>query len=462
MIGNFLSGFENLGGKYVSWKNNHELNLVLNGESDLDIFIPFEHKPLFVDIAKRENWILVKNPIAEYPEVYHFYAIGKNLEVYHLHVYFKVITGESWLKEYIFPLDDFLIKNRVLHSSGIYILNGEAQSFLFVLRHFIKGGSFFSRFLYKKELPSYQQEWDLCKSKFTPSAQNTFIDFTKYLQGSGISDELSLPDIVVAKAVRDELAGFLRLPKSQLSLLRLESFGNRLLNKLFYKRKKVLYNGFILAFSGADGVGKSTMSDSIGNMYKSFLTVKRVQLGRPQSAWVDTIRKILRKPEKISIKTQSKSNKITFIKAFSATYLAYLRFKAAGKAQKYRQSNYLIISDRWPTLEYNKMDGPKLNIKNISGFYRILAKIEKYYYEKLTSSDLSIILTVPIDIAVERNRRRIKEDKETDEEIVERHLQNMSHNPKSKEIIRFDNNGDLVEKRYEIVQLIQQRLFVDI
>src|SRR5690554_1318853 len=114
MIDLFVLNFEKSGGKYVSWKNNHEIDLVLSGGSDLDIFIPLRYKSLFFELAKKESWIQVKNPVADYPEIYHFYAINENLNVFHLHVYFKVITGESWLKEYEFPLDDFFIENRVL------------------------------------------------------------------------------------------------------------------------------------------------------------------------------------------------------------------------------------------------------------------------------------------------------------------------------------------------------------
>jgi len=452
------------GGQYTSWKNNHEIELALSGESDLDIFVPLKYKSLFLELAKDDNWIPVKNPIADYPDIYHFYSINESLKVFHLHVYFKVITGESWLKEYIFPIDDFLIENSVCHSSGIYILNNKAQSFLFVLRHFTKGKSFFSRILYKKELDSYKEEWELCKSGFDPLSQPEIIDFSPYFSGSGLDNQFDLPDSKTAKMVRIRLKSYLRLPESKLTQLRLNSLKERLLNKLVYKRKKILpVQGFILVFSGADGVGKSTMSETIGNAYKTFLTVKNVQLGRPQSAGIEAVRKLLNRKKKESsgaaVKSESKDKKITLKRALSATYLAYLRYKTAERAKKYRQKNYLVISDRWPTLEYHKMDGPKLSAEKLNGLYRKLALLEKKYYDKLISSDLSIILTVPTDVAVQRNRERIKEGKETDQEIMERHLQNAHHNPKSKEIIRFDNNGELNYKRFELIKLIQDKLY---
>lgn len=464
MIIKFLSDFEKLGGKYVSWKNNHEISKVLTGKSDLDIFVPKQFKTEFLTLIQKHYWIQVTNSVADYPEVHHFYAIDECLTVYHLHVYFRVITGESWLKEYDFPLDDFLIENRVSHPSNIYVLNEKAQSFLFALRHFIKGSSFFSRLLYKKELSSYQDEWDLCKSEFDPKANGDFIDFTEYIKHSGLMGDLKLPNTLAANSVREKLKKFLRYPEKKLALLRLQSFKSRLFNKLFYKQKKILTgHGFILVFSGADGVGKSTMSEAIGNTYKTFLTVRNVQLGRPQSAFVESIRKMFNKQDKEARQSSSgrdnKDKKITLKKALSAAYLAYLRFVAAKKAKKYKEKGYLVISDRWPTLEYYKMDGPKLHPAELSGIYKKLATIEKRYYDKLYSADFSIILTVPVEVAIQRNRDRVKEGKETDEEIKERHLQNANHCPKSKEIVRFDNNGSLIEKRYELIILIQSRLF---
>lgn len=460
----FLNHFESSGGKYVSWKNNHEIDLVLSGDSDLDIFVPKEYKDKFFYLAQQENWIWVRNPVADYPEIDHFYTIDENLNVFHLHVYFKVITGESWLKEYEFPLDNFLMKNRVLHSSGIYILNEQAQSFLFALRHFIKGSSFFSRLLYNRELSSYRAEWDLCRSGFDPKANIDFIDLSDSIYESGLTGKLSLPEISAAKLIRTQLRSYLRYSESKLFKLRLHSFKTRLFNKVFYKQKKLLpQKGFILVFSGADGVGKSTMSDTIGKVYSSFLTVRKVQLGRPQSRYVEAIRRLLNKKEDTakpssSNITRSEGKKISLKKAFSAVYLAYLRYNVAKKAQKFKEKNYLVISDRWPTLEYDKMDGPKLKTEGVKGVFKKLAVIEKKYYDKLPFADLSIILTVPVEVAVKRNRERIKEGKETDEEIKERHAQNANHNPKSNEILVFDNNGPLIEKRLELIKVIQRKL----
>ena len=39
---------------YVSWKNNHELKLVLSGESDIDLYVPLNQKFDFLKLCKEE------------------------------------------------------------------------------------------------------------------------------------------------------------------------------------------------------------------------------------------------------------------------------------------------------------------------------------------------------------------------------------------------------------------------
>ena len=70
---NFLNKLEIANIEYVSWKNNHEIELAINGKSDLDIYVPLKHQKKFLELAKSSNWISVVNPVAIYPYVEHFF-----------------------------------------------------------------------------------------------------------------------------------------------------------------------------------------------------------------------------------------------------------------------------------------------------------------------------------------------------------------------------------------------------
>ena len=44
----FLSLLDSNNIAYVSWKNNHQLELVMRGGSDADLFVPLEYKKGFI------------------------------------------------------------------------------------------------------------------------------------------------------------------------------------------------------------------------------------------------------------------------------------------------------------------------------------------------------------------------------------------------------------------------------
>ncbi len=449
----------------VSWKNNHELELVLNGDTDLDLYVPKPEKRNFLETAQKHQWLQVKNPVADYPDLCHFYGIGKDLKVYHIHVYFQVITGESWLKEYNLPIGDFLINNRVRSEiDHLYVLNGKSQAYLFALRHFLKGGSISSRILYVKELKSYQMEWKTCSSSLDASVHSTFLDLSDYMDKSGFyEDSIELPSILKARKVRKQLYKYLRFYHVSLPFRRVKHFFVRLLNKSVFKRKKIFLNrGYIIVITGADGAGKTTMIRELSNFFSTYLTTKTVALGKPQGKFIEWIRSTLMgsnyKSDVVS-GSDTKNKEPSVLKCITSIILASLRYRESKKALKIAQNGELVISDRWPTMETGKMDGPKIDLASMSSRLKIwMAKIEKKIYQSIPDADCSIILTIPSEVAVKRNRKRIKKNKETDSEILERHDSNKNFRPKSKEIIHFNNNGELKDKRKELIHLVNKYL----
>ena len=99
-IVDFLAKLDSNNIPYVSWKNNHELSKVLIGKSDIDLFVPIHFKNSFLKMVSSEDWVCLKNKIADFPYIYHYYKVGSNGIIYHIHIYFKIVTGESWIKEY--------------------------------------------------------------------------------------------------------------------------------------------------------------------------------------------------------------------------------------------------------------------------------------------------------------------------------------------------------------------------
>jgi thymidylate kinase len=450
---------------YLSWKNNHELNSSLCGEKDVDIFVPNSLKEQFIDLSKKHLWIEVENSVAKYDHVHHFYKVINSKTSFHLHVYFQIVTGESWIKEFNLPIESFMVEEKIRDSvHNIWVLNKKAQAYIFIIRHFLKTGSIFSRILYLKEKKSYEREWKSCSTNLEEIYSYGPLDINTFIENSGLSKKFSIPSYLTSLSFRLKFFKYLRFNRYFLWVYRSISFLKRLLNKLIFNRKKIICNkGLLVSISGADGAGKSSMIKQLNHEFSSFLSCKKYTLGKPQGLLTEKIRLFFeRKPSKIIANQNLESKKeTTLIKAVLAIYLAMLRFNMAKKALKKSKNGNLVLVDRWPTMSIGKMDSAKIKVseksKNIT---RFLSVLEQKIYNKMPSADICIYLNVSLNTAIMRNESREKIGKETKEEITIRHKENDNILPKANKIIQFNNDGNFIEKLSEIRNLIVSEIIL--
>lgn len=465
----FLKVLDNSNISYVSWKNNHEISLALSGESDLDILIFNTTFLDFNEIAHAYGWIEMQNPIAKFDFISHYFRVNQDATISHLHVYFEVITGDSWLKEYNLPLKDFLFMNRIRdHKSEVFVLNDKAQAYIFFIRHLIKSGSFFSRFIYQKDITSYEQEWSRCNISVNDLYGAGPIPIDDWIKDSGLFKTFEQPKYSLAYKYRQTLKQYLRYKRYSLVIRRLRSLFRRVLNKLISKNKKKFTNGgIIIAISGADGVGKSTMIAGLYNLYSSFLDCKVFALGKPQGRFLEFARSFIRRRDKSqSTDTYFRHKQSSIKDAILACTLAALRLRKAFIALRRSREGNMVLVDRWPTNSFGKMDGPKIiNSESKKGLISVLALLERSIYKRIPPADICIYLEVDVDEAKKRNFERDKDDKETDEMIVARHLNNQDTKPIANKLIKFSNHGSynemfpsLASKIWREIVLIKKRL----
>ena len=461
----FLAELDIQGIAYVSWKNNHQLHSVMLGNGDIDLFVPFEKRSKFISVCKSLGWIEFESPISKHSHISHYYALGQNCEVFHIHVYFKLITGETWIKEYSIPFDNWLITNRIWDNNNeIWILNNASQAYFFLVRHMLKCGSIISRILYKRELFSYEEEWKRCSQGLSKEDIKGPIDISSYFATSGAFDQkLQLPKISSAVFFRFSIYRFLKYSILSLPFRRLQSFMKRLANKVFFKQKKVLPNkGLIVAISGVDGSGKTTMLQEIHTVFGQFLTINRFHLGRPQGKLIELIWRALGNksenssmPGCLNITTPSSK-----FKAINGVILAFLRYRKAKQIVKQTNTGGLMLVDRWPTDEIGKMDGPRVIIGENSGWIQHLCKyLETSFYANMPQADICYFFVVPIEVAIERNRLRLKENKETEYQIIKRFNGNLDYKPIAKQCVLFKNEGEFSVKRKELLSNVWHEIF---
>ena len=456
----FLRSLDQNNIAYVSWKNNHQLASVFAGKADLDLFVPSKYMSRFIELCRSQNWIEMINPVATHPWIAHFYLLGEGLEIFHIHVYFKCITGETWIKEYALPFDDWLIDNRVWDEGNkVWILNNASQAYLFLCRHLLKCGSITSRLLYKRELASYEDEWNVCSPGLGKNDICGPIDLNKHFNvASAFEQKFTLPKIWSATSFRMACYPFLRYNIFTLTFHRFNAFKRRSYNKMYLKRKKILPNvGLTIAISGVDGSGKSTMLEEIDSVLGRFMTIKRFHLGRPQGRLIELVWRFFgKKSAKAHMPgTLDMDTPTSKVRAFNAAILSLLRLWKARYVIKEASHGGLMLIDRWPTDQLGKMDGPRIILSDGSGWMIKLCKIiETWSYANMPQADLCFFFTVPVDVATDRNRKRIKENKETDEMILARFLANLDYNPLSKKTVRFDNSGEFSAKRKELLHKV--------
>ena len=192
--------------------------------------------------------------------------------------------------------------------------------------------------------------------------------------------------------------------------------------------------GLVVAICGLDGAGKSSLVSALNDNYSRHFCVKVLHLGRPASNVLTflfnpliAIYKFLKKIKpQLKKKYLVKSAKnISIVYAIRSVLLAYDRKFESIKAHKFSKNGYLVICDRYPGLANGKMDSPRIPLNRARGsLYQFCYNLEQKLYRSIKPANIIFHLSVPLEIAIDRNNKRDKIDKETEDELRERFLLN--------------------------------------
>ena len=202
------------------------------------------------------------------------------------------------------------------------------------------------------------------------------------------------------------------------------------------------------------------MVDLLDSCLSSFLTSKRLSLGKPQGKVIEFFRKLLFNKSSIRLSSKENFSQSTGVfRSLLQIFLAILRLYESWKSQYYINKGFVVLVDRWPTNELGKMDGPKISESNNSNLIiKLLSRIEKKIYNSIPAADICFFMEIPIDEAIKRNEMRIKDGKETESEIRDRYIKNKMIRPIVKKYISFNNDGPLGEKGDELLALVSNEL----
>jgi len=462
----------------VVWKSCHELQLSLDGKGDIDLLVDFEYQERFQEIVCGYGFIHAQFNSLNFPFIEHYYGFDKaSGKICHLHVYLKMVTGESHLKSYHIPIEKEIISNRFLNSFNLYEASYSDQSLIYSMRHYMKRASLMGFLFWAYEKKDYFDEYNYIKrglnsadqeySHFDVNRLHTVFNFHSIDMTTGLSGYRRAKDTI------SSISGFRRFNAIEAAWKSLYNFGVRLFYRAFQVKKK-LDNGVVLAISGVDGSGKSSMVKELHGWLGKHFDVEILHLGKPSpNGLTFALRPLLFLYRLIRGKNRDNIDDSTgypsggtlkkkngFVWGLRYLTLAFERYTLSHKAQSLASKGAIVICDRYPTFSHGKMDSPRIGPGG-SRIVEIMRHHEQQLYERLPKANALIFLDVSMEEAINRNRARIKKDKETDDEIAFRHKDNQGLNFSAEQVFIVDANRDYNSVLKSLKSIVWECFLVD-
>lgn len=496
LVGRLVAAFHHAEVVYSHWKSNIDLDQATAGEIDLDLLVDRKSMPQALAIlaelgfkAAHARWG------AHTPSIYHYYGMDPiSHRLIHVHLFSRVLTGESFVKSHLLPLEEMLLQN-VYHVDDLRVAAKPAELVLFTLRMFIKYGSPLDLLRVGRKAKSVRKEalWLLEDGKNLARALELLqrycpvVDEALFLQCiKALSGNASLlKRMWLAQKVRRRLAGYAKHTPLQRLLAYMDLFRAEVRRRLGPKRKnRVLQaGGALIAFVGADATGKSTLVSESSRWLGETFTVQTVHLGKPPSSWLTApinlalalMRRAGAKDEEgggkrsdESYAGRSDSSALvlhTFKGVSSLPYalrsvaLAWDRRRLALRCRRQSARGALIVCDRYPSGTSGAMDSPRLapasgRAGGVARFYNFLAQLEQAIYQRIPPPDIVLRLQVSLETALARNRARGGQDGEA--YLAVRHRQSRAWQMAG---TRFEYRVDTEQSLEETLQSVKEAIW---
>jgi thymidylate kinase len=472
--------------RYCHWKSNFYLKDALDGIGDLDLLIArqnaYHFESIIAELGFKRALDRLQTPN---PSIHHFYGLDHETgKLIHLHVYYRIITGETLIKNYSFPVENLLLEHpRFVDEMPLPPKSAELM--IFTLRMILKHASFLEYLMLRRSHNNLQNDLrnelkDLVEGNSDKTSQNLLVEYLPSVDPILFSqcldclkqDSSFFRYFGLATKLRQQLKPFNRFSATSEWILRGKLFAGRVVSRLWGsgKSKCLTSGGAIVAFVGAEATGKSTLVRETSNWLGEVFEVYSVHLGKPSSTLLSILPNLLLPmlrsrfaQDRVSV-VQSNPNqqesKISLLYAIRSVLLAWDRYQLALKIRRDAVNGKLVICDRYPSTVVGAMDSARLIVPESGGLknniLRYLANLEHDIYKKIPPADIIIRLSVPVDVAMERNQNRQKHEDE--DYVLRRHTTSVVPSfPKAK-TLELNSNQSLPETLSTIRHLLWQIL----
>lgn len=450
--------FAELGITISHWKSNCRLGVIEKNEVELDLLASRDDAEEVHATLRDLGFTQMRSlGSAQHEGVYHYYGLERSAAcLVHVHLYLRVVTGESLLKNYDLPVAECLFKGDcTLH--GYPVPLPDIELVVFVLRASLKYASPVERRLLLRNRAALEEElaWlsdrseagleeaVACLRETVPELEIGLIaDAIEALECGMESGRMSR----VARRVRRTLRPYRRYGTFRSYLRSASIVWSRLKRKLLDSPtdRGISSGGRVVAFVGPEASGKSTLVDATAQFYSKAFAVSTVHFGKPPpsaltalpAAMLPLLRKLA--PEARTTRMEASGSEDaaparrasplglrTLLFDVRSVMLAHQRLVLARRVAGFAERGRVVLCDRFPSLVVGAADSPRLSPTNESGListcHNWLESIERRVYSAIPLPDAVIRLKVPLADAVRRNEERVKAGKEDELYVRQRH-----------------------------------------
>ncbi|WP_254272286.1 hypothetical protein [Haloarcula marina] len=435
--------------RYCHWKSNTYLSESADGEADLDILVDPAEEELVRKLLSELNFKLLQtSTYSNYPSLEDFIGFdARSGTVIHLHLHYRLVLGRPFLKEFRLPWEEQLLTDRVRdEDTGIYMVHPRHELLLLLVRYALKLR--WRNYVFEPlGIPLVRGD---VRTEFTDLRHTvTAAELeraTERLLGTDCVDAVlalyengpsvwrlrklrsSLPEVFEQYRRHGKVWGGLVAAKQELQSIAVKG-NDKTLGLNFPYQKLVKKGGISVAFIGADGSGKSTVSKRVADEIGWITDTEQIYFGHGDSAesallfpkrferWLaaqllsndDQQRRSETEGESTENSTAEniKSSPLyTLWDTIAVFSISLDKMRKLTKMNTARNNGYVVITDRYPTVDADSPDSPQLDHWRSSWHVakRKLAAVERRPYEiaQQYPPDLVIRLSIPPETAVDR------------------------------------------------------------
>lgn len=450
--------------RYCHWKSNCRLALALAGRTDLDLLIDRADSRRFKEILYQHDFKpFVSSPRRQFPAIEDYLGFDRETgRLIHLHIHYRLILGEEYVKNYYLPLERSFLASSELRM-GVRVPAPELELIVLSLRALLKYRT--SDAL--RDLLGIGRRGGLPRSTLDEIDDLLALTNPERL-ARALHDHAGLitPEVIVQflatirqaprsgrtlyelrRRVRRELAPYQRYSRLRARLIASRAMlerqwpFDRVLRRLLPaggKQKIPASGGLTVAFVGADGAGKSTIIEHVVKWLSWRTIVRTYYMGNsqpsPGTRAVKSLAKAARMIHAVSRRVFGGSSVLERQAGSARRFFESLRYIADGR-DRYRRAlagrrkanqGAIVIFDRYPLrgvrVANRELDGPRIatvHSGHAGSFMARLARAEERLYQRIPPPEHLFILRVSPAVSQERKPDHRRETIEAKSQAME-------------------------------------------